>query len=48
MKTILAVVLLMITALSIYTGSVEGPGGMKEQVGNTGGRMNVAIREINP
>ena len=48
MRHILATVMLIIVVIAIYSATIGGSGGMKENVKSTGGRLNGTIQSINP
>lgn len=48
MRAILIAVLLILTVISIYNGTISGPGGTKEAVRDRGGSVNLTIRSIDP
>ena len=48
MRSILVAVLLILVVIVIYTRTIGGPHGMKQQVKDNGQMMNATIRSMNP
>jgi hypothetical protein len=48
MRQLLMTILLIVTVVSLYAGTVQGGGGTKEQIRDSGVRMADVISRISP